>query len=65
MTELLEKAFAKVAELPALEQNIFANWILFEKNPYHPSLYFKRVHSTQPIYSVDKALATSHKYSSA
>ena len=30
MTELLEKAFARVAELPALEQNIFANWILEE-----------------------------------
>jgi len=30
MTELLEKAFAKAATLPALEQNIFANWILAE-----------------------------------
>jgi hypothetical protein len=30
MTELLEKAFAKAATLPALEQNIFANWILEE-----------------------------------
>lgn len=24
----------------------------FEKNPHHPSLHFKRVHSSRPIYSV-------------
>lgn len=24
----------------------------FKKDPYHPSLQFKRVHSTRPIYSV-------------
>jgi hypothetical protein len=24
---------------------------LFLQNPYHPSLQFKRVHSSQPIYS--------------
>ena len=30
MTELLQKAFAEAAKLPALEQNIFANWILDE-----------------------------------
>ena len=24
----------------------------FKKNPYHPSLQFKRVHSNKPIYSV-------------
>ena len=24
----------------------------FKKDPYHPSLQFKRVHSTKPIYSV-------------
>lgn len=30
MTELLEKAFAEAAKLPAVEQNIFANWILEE-----------------------------------
>ena len=24
----------------------------FQENPYHPSLHFKRIHSTQPIYSV-------------
>jgi len=25
---------------------------LFRENPQHPSLYFKRVHSVDPIYSV-------------
>ena len=24
----------------------------FEDNPYHPALYFKRIHSTKPIYSI-------------
>jgi len=30
MTILLEKAFSKASELPALEQNRFAEWILEE-----------------------------------
>jgi len=25
---------------------------LFSKNPYYPSLHFKRVHSTMPVFSV-------------
>lgn len=25
---------------------------IFKKNPYHPSLHFKRIHSTRPIFSV-------------
>lgn len=25
---------------------------LFQQNPYHPSLQFKQVHPTKPIYSV-------------
>ena len=24
----------------------------FKKNPYHPSLQFKRIHSTRPIFSL-------------
>ncbi|MFN0117529.1 MAG: hypothetical protein ACKVQC_04450 [Elusimicrobiota bacterium] len=27
-------------------------YFLFKIDPYHPSLHFKRIHSTQPIYSV-------------
>ncbi len=31
---------------------------LFRENPYHPSLHFKRVHSSLPIYSarVDRSI---------
>ncbi|MCS6918210.1 MAG: hypothetical protein NZM28_00395 [Fimbriimonadales bacterium] len=25
---------------------------LFRQNPFHPSLHFKRVHPTEPLYSV-------------
>ena len=25
---------------------------LFQKDPYHPSLHFKRIHSRKPIFSV-------------
>jgi hypothetical protein len=25
---------------------------IFKKDPYHPSLHFKRIHSTRPIFSV-------------
>lgn len=28
------------------------NYRLWRANPYHPSLQFKRVHPTEPIYSV-------------
>lgn len=24
----------------------------FKKNPYHPGLHFKRIHSTRPIFSL-------------
>ncbi|MBI4633857.1 MAG: hypothetical protein HY742_08190 [Deltaproteobacteria bacterium] len=24
----------------------------FKKNPYHPSLHFRRIHSTRPIFSL-------------
>ncbi|MCL4531665.1 MAG: hypothetical protein M1582_00480 [Actinobacteria bacterium] len=27
-------------------------YTLFDRDPYHPSLRFKQVHSTRPIYSV-------------
>jgi hypothetical protein len=26
-------------------------YALFEQNPYYPSLHFKRIHSTRPIFS--------------
>ncbi len=27
-------------------------YMLFKKNPYHPGLRFKQIHSNRPIYSV-------------
>ena len=27
-------------------------YIQFKKNPYHPSLRFKQIHSTRPIFSI-------------
>ncbi len=30
MTQLLEKVFAKVEKLPAVEQNVLAKWLLHE-----------------------------------
>ncbi len=29
---------------------------LFEENPHHPSLHFKKVHATEPIYSARVSL---------
>jgi hypothetical protein len=28
------------------------NYRLWQANPYHPGLHFKRVHPTEPLYSV-------------
>ncbi len=25
---------------------------LFQQDPYHPSLHFKRIHATKPLYSI-------------
>ena len=30
---------------------------IFQQNPHHPSLHFKQVHPTRPIYSVRISLA--------
>jgi mRNA-degrading endonuclease RelE of RelBE toxin-antitoxin system len=40
-------------ELPAeVRKQAKDSYSFFLKNPYHPSLHFKRIHSTRPIYSV-------------
>jgi len=40
-------------ELPeAVRRTARKNYRLWRKNPSHPSLDFKRVHTTRPIYSV-------------
>jgi len=49
-TEKFWKAFEK---LPLHVQNKARNsYRLWKENPYHPSLQFKQIHSTKPIYSV-------------
>jgi hypothetical protein len=37
---------------PAVQRQAVAAYRLWSQNPYHPSLQFKRVHPTDPIYSV-------------
>ena len=41
------------AELPAaVKKQAKQAYKLFLRDPYYPSLHFKRVHSTRPIFSV-------------
>jgi hypothetical protein len=37
---------------PAVQQQAHNAFGLFVQNPYHPSLRFKQVHTTKPIFSV-------------
>ena len=49
-TDKFRKAFA---ELPAdVQKHARQAYRLFIENPYHPSLHFKPIHPTRPIYSV-------------
>ena len=49
-TERFRKAFA---ELPKqVQHQAKAAYKQFKQDPFYPSLRFKRVHSTKPIYSV-------------
>jgi len=43
-------AYAKLPDV--VQRRARAAYRLFRKDPYHPSLQFKRVHNTKPIYSV-------------
>jgi hypothetical protein len=39
-------------ELPVeIKEQAREAYRLFQENPYYPSLYFKRIHSTRPIFS--------------
>jgi len=50
ITERFRKAFA---ELPAdVQKQARQAYRIFMENPHHPSLRFKSIHSTRPIYSV-------------
>ena len=49
-TERFKKLFSR---LPVeIQERTNKTYSLFKKNPFYPSLHFKRVHSTRPIYSV-------------
>jgi len=49
-TDRFRKAFA---ELPAeIQKQARQAYKLFLENPHHPSLRFKSIHATQPIFSV-------------
>ena len=49
-TERFRKAFQ---QLPAhIQRTPRKAYRLWNDNPHHPSLQFKRVHSIQPVYSV-------------
>lgn len=49
-TDKFRKAFA---ELPAdVQKQARQAYRLFIENPYRPSLHFKPIHPTRPIYSV-------------
>jgi len=50
ITNKFREAFA---ELPAdVQEQARQAYRLFIENPYHPSLQFKSIHPTRPIYSV-------------
>ena len=49
-TERFRKAF--VALPKSVQQQTKEAYQQFKRDPYYPSLRFKRVHSTKPIYSV-------------
>jgi hypothetical protein len=50
LTDDFISSFAKLPE--SVKQQARKSYRLWKQNPYHPSLHFKRVHSTEPIYSV-------------
>jgi hypothetical protein len=48
-----EKFWKYYATLPeAIKKEAKEAYTLFRQDPYYPSLHFKRVHSSLPIYSV-------------
>ena len=47
-----ERFWREFARLPAeVQEQARAAYRLFQQNPYHPSLHFRRVHQTEPVYS--------------
>lgn len=55
-TRRFRKALANLP--PEVQEQAKEAYKLFQQNPFHPSLHFKRVHPTEPLYSV----RISHSY---
>jgi hypothetical protein len=49
-TDRFWKSYRRLAD--SVRKQARAAYRQFEKNPYHPSLHFKQVHSSKSIYSV-------------
>ncbi|QBQ54026.1 hypothetical protein [Nitrosococcus wardiae] len=48
-----ERFWKCYAELPQpIRKQAKEAYKLFQNDPYHPGLHFKRIHSTRPIFSV-------------
>jgi hypothetical protein len=54
-TAKFRKAFEKLS--PAVQQKAKEVYNTWKKNPYHPSLHYKQIHQTQPIFSVRVSLS--------
>ena len=48
-TERFRRAFQALS--PSIQRRARVAYARFRVNPFHPSLQFKQVHSTRPIYS--------------
>lgn len=52
-SRVTEDFLALLADLPTeVRARARKNYRLWQQNPSHPSLHFKRVHSADPIYSI-------------
>jgi hypothetical protein len=50
ITREFRQLFGQLPE--AVRETTRKNYKLWKRNPQHPSLQFKRVHSSEPLYSV-------------
>lgn len=53
-TTQFHKLFARLPE--QVQRQAREAYKQFKQNPYHPSLHFKQVHPSQPIYSIRVSL---------
>lgn len=49
------KAFEKLPQ--EVQQKARRTYLTWKENPYHPSLHYKQIHETQPIFSVRVSLS--------